>query len=759
MTKDFNSLNWDNVNHKELIDDVLIEKNQFLFDKVNNNEDKEKLIKVLRNTYTNDNADAIEKAREFFPKLNCSYDEYLQVVQTVLSNPITLQKLNFVPSEEQLRCLLSRSRRKLVNSSAGTGKTTIINFMQFLEQNIFKYSDGDILSFTYTRAGAESMDKSYKRICRAFSRNSYLTFTTIHKYCKDLVGYFSSTKRQEIGDDKICVTKTEYFIDEDGYEDYETYEEWLDPFDFQLEAYENSGLSKSNAHKSVIREAFRLLPIISELMITSQEEMDEMLILPKEVPFNFGQLMRLQECYKDVKDRYGLIDFTDMLADAVQILEDIRDGKIQLNAQQLDYITYKSIYLDEAQDTSPLQGYIIDLLLEINPNANFTCIGDTDQAIYSFRGGDVKYMLNFPIKHLHEDLDIIYMTRNRRSALPIIDLSNKVISNNKMRMDRITRGLDNQKTECIIELVKDVSYSAFSLSDQYAYKTIKDAYIRNDDLTRIAVLFREHRQVYMLLNKLLINRIPFNYSASDALCYYNDSQIKTITSFCLYSMNPRDKVYSQDILLYILDNTNQIQNFKNQIWNGKDLLTLLEENETFKSKVNLLKQIIQFGKSNVSVYELALFLSCHGLDIDEATLSIIKEAGDIRIFNWVNKTTSDRKWFSEISNSNSGVTLSTFHSSKGLEWDTVFILPISDEVTPSSHRLNTLPISARKNYTEEERRLLYVAITRAVSRLVIFYDNITSQSNDDTFIKEIKEFKLTSSSLYNIEDIIQEIGK
>lgn len=735
---------------KEELD--FMELNKVLFKNIINTSDKKLLIEKIKSAETKDNEDALNKARIYFPKINSTFEQFLQVVQNVLKHLATNPHIKYIPSEEQLRCLLSRSKRKLIDSSAGTGKTTTIVIMQFIEQNIFKYNDGDILSVTYTKAGAKSMEMSYDKLCRVFETTSYLTFTTIHKFCKDLVNMFSSSPKRELTLDKpVVIKKTTNFFDEDTEEFIlEEVEELVNANDLMKQALEECSVDISNLPTNIsIKDIFSTLAVIKELMISSEDEFRD-IELYADFPLNFDTLKKVDETYKDIKFSYNLIDFSDMLDETVRILESIVNGELtDITKIQKDMITYKSIYIDEAQDTSPLQSYIIDLLLKINPNANLTCIGDTDQAIYSFRGGDIRFMLDFPSKYLGDDLDIIYLTRNRRSALPIIETSNELILNNKMRLTRRTRGLENVDKECSISVINDYSNI---VAEDFTMKTIRKIFTNNlNNLSDTAILFREHRQVIKLFNRLLLERIPFKYKLSST-CYFNFQETKIFTDIICFLANPVDINFGIQCIGYFLaENPNLLAKITTDLYQGVKLSTSLKNYKCDKL-ITLLQDLVKSYKKGMSCYELAIHLENHlPTNLLPQSFQTYKEIlqyfGRIPASQFISKVSADRKWYNETSKMDFGVTLSTFHSSKGLEWKTVIILPISDSITPNKNRLEILnPTGRRDKYIEEERRLLYVAITRAVNNLIIFYNNV-NKDKDDLFISEIK--KISTNEIIN----------
>lgn len=731
-----------------------MKKFEIIFQDIQSDTDKKLLIEKFQDANTLDNEDAINKARKFFPDLKATFDDFLGVMKNVLNKLATDKRTKFIPSEEQLRCLLSRSKRQLIDSGAGTGKTTTITLKQFIEQNVFKYKDGDILSFTYTRAGAEAMIKAYDRVSKIFGTSNYVQYSTIHKYSKDLVAIFENDKRKELPTDgKVTITTFDYEFD-DEYEEYVPVEveKYVDAYDIMWEAVDKAGL-KEDINKAgfvlhhQIGEVFNVIPVIKELMIKSDEEFKNIEFYV-DFPLSYNDLKLLDEEFKKKKYEYNLIDFGDMLEIAVDLLEKIANNELQLTDEQRDYVTFKSIYIDEAQDTSPLQSYIIDLLLKINPDANLVCIGDTDQSIYSFRGGDVRFMLDFPRKHLGKDLDIIYMTRNRRSASHIIELSNGLIQNNKMRLPRVTRGLENSDKPCNIKYV----YNHYNiLASEYVYKITNDLIEQGSgDLSNTAILFREHRQVVNLVNRLIINKIPFKYNLPNSSIYYNFKVSDVLYKLALFLQNPKDVDFTKDILNVLFDfDQNTINQIAYTMRQGKTLSEILTGMGQTKI-IQTLSSLFNLFKNNCSTFEIFSYLENNALLKADSSFTAFKEI--LQMFenmpfrNFVNRVSEDHKWVTNNSNMGIGVTLSTFHSSKGLEWKNVFIMPLSDSITPNKSKLDKLNNQGQLKYIEEERRLLYVAITRAINNLVIFYNNsitnnniLSSKLDDDMFISELKK--------------------
>lgn len=684
---------------------------------------------IIDMAYTSNAEDALIKASKYFKPLNgITYVSYVRAVNAILTN-MALSRTPFIPSEEQLRVLYSMSNRLLVESGAGTGKTTTIVIKMFIEQNIFKLNASDILAITYTESGASSMQDKYSQITKTFKGNRYLTFTTIHSYCAKLVRAFTDTVN--VITETSPVVSCEYDFEEQEYIDKTVY-----ITDLIQEGIDMLGLQYKPSAKSVLTA----LATISEKCITSEEEYRDM---ESYIDFqlSYDQLMQVRSHYETKKEELHAMDFMNMLEKAYEILTDVyTETIVPITQQQRELVYFKSIYVDEFQDISPLQMEILRQLLKINKDVRLTCIGDADQSIYSFRGASVDFILNFPDEFKNNDLDIIFLTRNRRSVKNIIDFSGNFIGYNKKRYPKHIRGLDNDDRTGKIKLLLDSNLSM--LSKGIIVKAIQKQLSEDmHKLRNIAVLYREHKQSIWLINYLLVNRIPFhvNLDSKSNLFLPNSEEVRDLTNITYLLNSPGSADSIQQSLYKIVpkmskeDAKNIAMEIKKQP--SKKLLSFLKIRTEWSSAIpvmitlkNLLNSedttpeefyTILIQQYKKSYYDNLISRSKTRIDMSQYLLDYYKSKKSLSTVP--QEIAEDALWLITGAHNVSGINLMTFHASKGLEYRQVFILPIGDDVSPKKHQALRMSKRGAKEYIEEERRLLYVAITRAIEELTIFY--------------------------------------
>ncbi len=344
--------------------------------------------------------------------------------------------------------------------------------------------------------------------------------------------------------------------------------------------------------------------------------------------------------YKEIPE--DMIEFDDLIKLTVKLFEEHPDIKEHYRSQ------YKYISVDEYQDIDENQYKLIKLL--VPQNGNICAIGDPNQAIYGFRGGNSKFFNNF--KEDYKNVEIINLKNNYRSTENIVNASNQmidtfnIISHNNKLHDKITihtAPTDNAEAEFIVSTIENLigGHSFFSI-DSDRSDGEKEDYTFSD----FAILYRTSAQLNPLLKALERSSMPFVKLSDDLLCEKNSIRklLKTLTD---------DKPLSQQLKENFTDETEDyIQKY------------LLELSEKFPSKKDFIHEI-----------------------------SLIKESDTL-------DKRADR------------ISLMTLHSSKGLEFNCVFIVGLEDGILPL-YRAQT------PEEIEEERRLLYVGMTRAKERLFL----------------------------------------
>jgi len=391
----------------------------------------------------------------------------------------------------------------------------------------------------------------------------------------------------------------------------------------------------------------------------------------------------------------------------------------------LDYYQdkYQFILIDEYQDTNEAQ-YILSKMLA-NKHKNIFVVGDNDQAIYAFRGANYKNILNF--EKDYPDCKVIMLEENYRSTKMILDAANSVIKHNKARKDKnlwsnnpIGEKINYIKTE-------DEKSEANFIAEEI--KKLKDSGVTLED---IAVLYRTNAQSRTLEEAMLKNNIPYKIIGS--FYFYNRREIKDLLCYLRLIANQKD-----DVSLLRAINTPKrgignktIENLTTKAFEeGISLFEAIDSGKELKFK----ELILQLKEKSVSLsltelVDLVLDKSGmkHELETSKELESEIRlenlnefksitknyedEFGVISLEDFLNEVSlvSD---MSEHQDSTNKVSLMTIHAVKGLEFDYVFVAGVEEGIFPHYNAINEGTVSG----IEEERRLCYVAITRAKKKL------------------------------------------
>lgn len=419
--------------------------------------------------------------------------------------------------------------------------------------------------------------------------------------------------------------------------------------------------------------------------------------------------------YQNTLKENNCMDFSDILLNCNKLL----NNKDILNTLQEKY---KYILVDEYQDTNNIQYEITTKLA--SKYKNICVVGDEDQSIYAFRGANIQNILNF--KNDYPDALVVKLEQNYRSTENILKLANSVISKNTSSLGKSLWTKNNEGKKTIIYEATDPYDEAKYISE--IIKTSKKPY------GKFTILYRMNAQSRILEQEL--NRAGINCKVYGGLSFYQRKEIKDLMSYLLFLNNPNDLIsfercisnpkrkigdktrekiieFAKDNNLNLLDamqyeNTNKVKDFFILMSSLHDKINDLKISE-------LLSEIIEKTKyldflhtldnpedKRANVYEL--INSIEELEKVDDTISL----DEYLTFATLASTTDNI-------NEDNIVKLMTIHSSKGLEFDTVFLTGFESSIFPSYSSQNNLAD------LEEERRLCYVAITRAKNELFLSY--------------------------------------
>ena len=622
--------------------------------------------------------------------------------------------MNLIDSlnDRQKEAVVNTDGPMLILAGAGSGKTKVLTTkVAYLieEKNI---DPNNILAITFTNKAAKEMKE---RIFKLEGNSAfYIQISTFHSFglkilkenC-ELLGYEKNFTILD-SDDSLSIIKKimkELNIDANKYNPKaiknvisNNKNEIIDPEKYSL--YVNTDFDE------IALEVYRKYE--KSLKINNAVDFDDLLILPlKLFNNNPGVLQKYQE-------------------------------------------KYKYVFIDEYQDTNEPQ-YILSKMISAKYK-NITVVGDADQAIFTWRGANYKNILNF--EKDYKDAKVVLLEENYRSTKTILNAANNVIKNNKVRKEK---NLWTQNEEGS----KITYYKAFDEKDEsnYVVNEIKKLIEKGVNPKDICVLYRANAQSRTVEEAFLTSNISYNIVGSYA--FYNRKEIKDLIAYLKLIYNNKDDVSLLRVINYpkrgignkaienlaiksnvldkslyeVIDSGKELD-FKNmveEIKKEESHLTLTELIDMVLDKSGM-KKSLEDEKSidaDIRLENLEEFKSiAKAMEINEGIVSLEELLDKLALVSDVSEQKNDNE---------DKVTLMTMHAVKGLEYDYVFVVGVEEGLFPHSNSLES------NDELEEERRLCYVAITRAKKKLYlinarsrILYGKVSSNV-PSRFINEISD--------------------
>lgn len=428
-------------------------------------------------------------------------------------------------------------------------------------------------------------------------------------------------------------------------------------------------------------------------------------------------IYKVYKKYQETLLRSNSLDFDDLLVKPIELFNKHPDVLQQY--QEL----FKYIFIDEYQDTNEVQ-YIFSKMLSAKYK-NICVVGDDAQSIYSFRGANFKNILNF--EKDYKDAKVILLEQNYRSTKTILNAANSVIKNNVQKKDK-SLWTENE----VGEKIKYVR--ALDEKDEASFVTKEIKKLKDDgaSLDEFAVLYRTNAQSRAIEEGFLNSNIP--YRIVGAYAFYSRKEIKDLLAYLKLIYNPKDDVSLERIINYpkrgigakTIDNLSM-----DAVLNGTSIFDVIEKGKELEFK----KLILDMKKQSESLSlteTIDMVLDKSGIKNDlesEHTLEADIRLENLEEFKSITKTFEEESgvasledFLNEVSlvsdvndeknDDSPKVTLMTIHSVKGLEFKYVFVIGMEENIFP---HVNSLEEGA----LEEERRLCYVAITRAKKKLYL----------------------------------------
>tara|TARA_B100001248_G_scaffold57860_3_gene38925 strand:+ start:2846 stop:5086 length:2241 start_codon:yes stop_codon:yes gene_type:complete len=620
-----------------------------------------------------------------------------------------LQKLN----KQQKLPVIHKNGPLIVIAGAGSGKTRVLTYriVHLINQNIDPFN---ILALTFTnKAAAEMKKRISESVGDSQARNIWMgTFHSV----------FARILRSEA---PLLGYPTNFTI-------YDTY----DSERLVSNIIKELNLNKDHYKTKQIRNRISSLKnnFITVENYFNNPEMIEVDKMSKRSEFGNIYKRYVERCF-----RSSVMDFDDLLLKTNELLNKFPE----VLSKYQDKFRY--ILVDEYQDTNYSQYLIIKALSD--RHQNLCVVGDDSQSIYSFRGANIDNILNF--KKYYPDCKIYKLEQNYRSSNNIVQCANSLIQNNQFKLDKTIWTQNNDGEKIIIN-------KSLSDSDEGRYVASNIFERKNNELlnnSSFAVLYRTNAQSRAVEDAL--RKINIEYQVFGGLSFYQRKEIKDVLAYLrlienlndeeslrrIINFPPRgigqttlDKLTliseKQNISLFdSISNLNdplvkinkgtveKLENFMNQILSFKVFSQNNNAYETVSHIINKI-QIVNFYKNEGSLESFNRIENIEELvngindfiegqeELFESDKSLSKYLEDVALYSETDKEVSNER-----------VSLMTVHMAKGLEFPIVYVIGMEENLFPSVMSINS------REEVEEERRLFYVAMTRAEKSLTLSYCN------------------------------------
>jgi DNA helicase-2/ATP-dependent DNA helicase PcrA len=613
---------------------------------------------------------------------------------------------------EQLEAVTSGDGAALVIAGAGSGKTRVVTYRvaYLIERGI---DPGRIMLLTFTNKAAREM----------LHRVEILIKGEIRRVWGGTFHHIGNIILRKYGDAINLNTNFTILDREDS-------NALLDSCVGELGLRKDKMFPKGNVLMDVITHSVGTVRPLQEVI---EESYSHLLIYSDEIKM-------VQERYDTKKRTMNLVDFDDLLFLWKRVLLEAPSIREKLSERFLH------ILVDEYQDTNKIQAEIIDLMA--SKHGNLMVVGDDSQAIYSFRGACFDNIIDFPGRY--PDAKIFKLTTNYRSSREILNLANNSIAYNVRQFPKVLHSLDRSGPLPALIPLKNISQQA-----EFVAQRILDLVDEGVPMHEIAVLYRSHYQSMDL--QMELTRRGISYEVRSGLRFFEQAHIKDIISYLRAVLNPMDEISWTRILKltpgignttarkiweYIREAENPVDMImKNDIIKlipkrGRDNyqafidnIKCLREDEILKNPSEAIRQILING------YDI--YLRGNYENYEERREDIEQ------LSNYSSNFRSTREFLSDLAlltsvqaediiepgEKGEAIVLSTIHRAKGLEWSRVFIIGLTDGGFPSAKSIGDI------EKEEEERRVFYVAVTRAKDELYLCYPVMDNRWYNGSIIK------------------------
>lgn len=587
-------------------------------------------------------------------------------------------------NKSQIQAISHMDGPAMVLAGPGSGKTTVITHRI---KNLIEKAEvrpENILVVTFTKAAAISMQKRFSTLMNG-GKGQLVTFGTFHSVFYKILRKSRRYEATEILSER---QKTDYIREIIG-------------------RYGISSNDISELSQNIIND----IGNIKGNMLNAQEY--EPSCCKKE---NF---IKVYNAYNLELKKDGKMDFDDILRECYLLL--CENHTILEQCREL----YKYILIDEFQDINRIQMNIIELLA--SPLNNIFVVGDDDQSIYGFRGARPEIMIEF--KDYYPEAELIVLDVNYRSTQSIINVAGRVIENNKTRLDKCAHANNNKDFQPDIRKFRNQVEEL-----KFVVSKIKEYENQGISLSEMAILVRNNSQIQEI-SSFLKNRKIEAESGKHRSNIYNGMVAKDILSYVRGALK-FDGTYFNEDLIYVLNKPQRYisrQVVLSVNMNISAVRRIYSKNniDSFLFHIEMIRKLppqaaLSYIRKGAGYEEyLRLYAIENNIPMSGLLKQLEQLVQECSKFNtleqWINSIDSAQnsegqnfgKKSSGEGGTNNRINIMTMHGSKGLEFKAVFIVDANQGIIPTSKAL-------RERDFEEERRLFYVAITRAIDYLNIY---------------------------------------
>lgn len=578
----------------------------------------------------------------------------------------------------------------MVLAGPGSGKTRVITYRIANMVVNKEIKPTSILAISFTKASSIEMKNRSLSLSKDYRMNK-VTYGTFHSVFFRILRYFEKYNVDSIFDEKSKRLVLRGIL---------------------------KGLGVDNADDDET-----VGQVINEISYVKNELMEKRDF--KSEILSSDEFIKTYNLYEEHKDQINKIDFDDMLIKTYHLLQN--------NKPALDMIrnVYKYILVDEFQDINKVQFEVLKLIA--NPRNNIFVVGDEDQSIYGFRGSRPDFLLEF--QEYFEDTKKVLLDINYRSKNEIINVANRLIEKNKNRHEKVIKCSQGEGASVNYVSPEDSEEEAVFIAKEILEEIKKD-YV---EYTDFSVIYRTNIQSRALVDVFMDMRIPFVVKDS-VVTIYDHWASQDILAYLRIGINPKAnkdwvRIINKPFRYISKDNVNMIKeesDFINALINKCDLHP--KQVKTINDLEIDLSYLKTLNPKNAISY-IRTSLDYDRYILDYCSNRKIKAHGLVEILNELESSATNFKTIQEymdhiervkselIENKNKkdtdGVIFTTMHSAKGLEFKNVYIIGANEGTIPHEKSYDVDDEKKKTEQIEEERRLMYVAITRAEENLYI----------------------------------------